>query len=58
MNDILSNNIFNDVKRNLPISEEDNSFDDEILTYINSIFFDFKKSKTSLFVLFTSFASS
>lgn len=40
MNDILSNNIFNDVKRNLPISEEDNSFDDEILTYINSIFFD------------------
>lgn len=37
---ILSNSIFTDIKGNLPIQSEDESFDEEILTNINSLFLD------------------
>lgn len=40
MNNILTYSIFSDVKQSLPISEEDDSFDEEILTNINSLFLD------------------
>lgn len=37
---ILSNSIFTDIKGNLPMQSEDESFDEEILTNINSLFLD------------------